>query len=117
MPNIRRNTSLLFLVFFLFYYIGITLFIHTHTIDGRLITHSHPYQSDAQGNPLHSHSCEEITLIHALNQFLGLAIFAFLGLRKLQALHSQKHFLTKTSDKISDIVNLYFSRRGPPLVS
>lgn len=73
-------------MFFISLYVGIwissNLFIHTHEIDGILITHSHPYQS---GN--HGHSASEVSFISAialnaalwqeqnlfLNPFLGIA--------------------------------------------
>ncbi|OUN69018.1 hypothetical protein B5G10_12025 [Barnesiella sp. An55] len=45
-------------------YIGcISLFTHTHVVNGVTIVHSHPYKSDAH----HSHTATEFQLIHVLS--------------------------------------------------
>lgn len=54
------------LLLFLNYVGGITLFPHTHVIDGKIITHSHPYASGSSGHPGHTHSAMAIAAISNL---------------------------------------------------
>lgn len=110
----RRTFSLFFLVFFIFYYLGTVLFIHTHTIDGKLVTHSHPYQSDAQGNPLHTHSTAEFTLIRVLSQFLTLTFFTFFGLKKVFVYLKNKFYSNSEANALSIYPHLIYSLRAPP---
>lgn len=58
---------MLFIVFFLFYYGGTTLFFtHSHYVDGREVTHSHPY-SDSDH---HTHTKTEFQIISTLSNFI-----------------------------------------------
>jgi len=43
-------------ILFIVYYSGTTLFYHTHTENGRSVSHSHPYTSGTPSNPQHSHA-------------------------------------------------------------
>ena len=43
-------------ILFVAYYGSATLFYHTHTENGRSISHSHPYTSGTSSNPQHSHA-------------------------------------------------------------
>ena len=54
------------LMLFLSYQAGTTLFTHAHDIDGRVITHSHPYNSQA-----HSHSDAQIFALGHVSSFTG----------------------------------------------
>lgn len=54
------------LMLFLSYQAGTTLFTHAHVIDGRVITHSHPYNSQA-----HSHSDAQIFALGHVSTFIG----------------------------------------------
>lgn len=55
------------LVLFSTYFLGITLFTHTHVIDNVLVVHSHPY------NPLsdkpHTHTTASLILIEEITHF------------------------------------------------
>lgn len=116
MPTNRRTFSLFFLVFFIFYYLGTVLFIHTHNIDGKVVTHSHPFQSDTQGNPLHTHSTAEITLIRVLNQFLTLSFFAFISIKKIFTYLRNKFHSNRDASILSVFPHLIYSLRGPPVL-
>jgi len=62
--------SFIFLLF-VGYYAGITMFYHTHNVNGQLITHSHPFVHDKSNkSPFesHSHSSSEYSLIQQLNE-------------------------------------------------
>lgn len=56
-------------VIFITYFCNITFFTHSHLINGVTIVHSHPYKTDANGNPDHSHTGIQIQLIHNLSVF------------------------------------------------
>ncbi|MBC8594594.1 hypothetical protein H8744_15390 [Oscillospiraceae bacterium N12] len=57
----------LLIVFFLYYYIGTTAFVHTHYFDKYTVTHSHPYFPGTH----HSHSTAEIETIGLLNMLVA----------------------------------------------
>lgn len=61
----------LLLILFVGYYSSITMFFHTHVIDGHIITHSHPYRHlpvEKSPYPFHSHPSGVITLIQELHK-------------------------------------------------
>lgn len=53
-------------VLFVSYMAGITLFTHSHVVNGVTIVHSHPFKKGSQ----HSHTTVEFQLIHLLNHVL-----------------------------------------------
>jgi hypothetical protein len=72
------------LLLFVSYYSSITLFYHSHFVDGRQITHSHPYiPASDNGSPSHQHTDNEFLLIQMLTHFSSVAavIFFFSMLR------------------------------------
>lgn len=62
-PKLRRITGLFFLLLFIFYTSGNSLFLHTHIVDGTPVTHSHPWKTG------HQHSTAGLLTISLLNQF------------------------------------------------
>ncbi len=50
-------------VLFILYMAGITLFTHSHVVNGVTIVHSHPFKKTAN----HSHTTVEFLLIHHLS--------------------------------------------------
>jgi len=73
---------------FMTYVCFITFFTHVHIVNGVTIVHSHPFKSDANGDPLHEHTGAEIQLIHTLSTFFStglivlLIILGVFGLKK-----------------------------------
>lgn len=62
-----RVFGVLLAALFLSHYAGATLFVHTHnTVDGRPITHSHPYLPSSA----HGHSAAGFAAIEALTHLL-----------------------------------------------
>lgn len=61
-----RLLSVFMLILFLSYQASTTLFTHAHDIDGRVITHSHPYNSEA-----HSHSDAQVFALNHVSSFVG----------------------------------------------
>ncbi|MBQ2421534.1 MAG: hypothetical protein II285_00975 [Flavobacteriales bacterium] len=65
---IKKITAWIFLGAFCLNFIGASLFVHTHIINGVRIVHSHFYDGDGTADaPFHTHSEREITLIHHLS--------------------------------------------------
>lgn len=52
-------------ILFISYLAGITLFTHSHVVNGVTIVHSHPFKKGSE----HSHTAVEFQLIHDLNHF------------------------------------------------
>ncbi|MCI1648094.1 MAG: hypothetical protein LKI39_02780 [Bacteroides sp.] len=63
--NIFRS---LWVLLFVYYYIGNTAFIHTHVFNNEVITHSHPFIPGAH----HTHANGEIATIAFFNAMLAL---------------------------------------------
>ena len=58
------RVKLILPVFFIAYILNVSLFLHTHIVNGVTIVHSHPW-SDAN----HHHSSAQFQLIHLLSHF------------------------------------------------
>lgn len=75
--NIRGLLVALFTLLFVACYANATLFVHTHIIDGQVITHSHIYTSghadsdcsDTQDDDM-AHAPEQVALISFLNHLV-----------------------------------------------
>lgn len=68
MNSQRQNLlkTLLLLALFMSYQASVTLFVHTHVVDGVAVAHSHPFTSSN-----HSHSSSQIVAIGQLSTFNG----------------------------------------------
>ena len=65
--RVNKIIRYFFLLLFLAYYASVTLFTHTHIIDGITIVHSHPYKSGTGKNPVnHQHTTNGFGLIQLL---------------------------------------------------
>ncbi|MGC9472516.1 MAG: hypothetical protein ACP5D1_13365 [Bacteroidales bacterium] len=77
--NQLRHRTLAWLLFALFtaYYSGITLFTHTHKVNGITVTHSHPvHPFSGKEKTGHQHTSQEYEIIEHLSFFLStIAIF------------------------------------------
>ena len=63
--------KLMSLLLFMSYYISITMFYHSHNVNGQIITHSHLYNHDKTNkNPYesHSHTSSQYNVIQHLNE-------------------------------------------------
>lgn len=58
-----------FPIFFLIYFGNITLFTHSHIMNGVTIVHSHPFKKDNADQPAHQHTPAQFQLIHQLSSF------------------------------------------------
>jgi hypothetical protein len=51
-----------------------SLFVHTHTVNGRTVTHSHPYSGNPQ-NPGHGHTAAGFAIIALLSAMVMMAVW------------------------------------------
>lgn len=59
--------AVLLLALLMTYKVAVTMFVHTHNVDGTMVAHSHPFT-----NSNHSHSSSQILVIGQLSSFNGL---------------------------------------------
>ena len=64
-------------VLFISYMAGITLFTHSHVVNGVTIVHSHPFKKDSP----HSHTTVEFQLIHLLNHVVTFSLLLVCSIR------------------------------------
>ena len=97
-------------VLFISYMAGITLFTHSHVVNGGTIVHSHPFKKDSP----HSHTTVEFQLIHLLNHVVttGAGIF-FLSLQFIACLLYTLSWRPDRAGYCSSVVGVV-SLRAPP---
>jgi len=98
----------LFIVLFLFYYGGTTIFFtHTHYLDGREITHTHPYLPSDE----HTHTATEFSIICSLSNFvfiIGFLAFTFIiNISKIIYVHRNINLI------IQKVIE-HYDLRAPP---
>ncbi len=112
------------LVLFIGYYGSITLFTHTHIVNGVVITHSHPYnffkcEKNEQGEriPLHHHTKNEYVLIHTLSHFLTIVFFFSTGIKAVEKVLVK--YILKKVDPVFLHFHFLFANgfRAPPLIA
>ena len=111
MRHAKHGLVFLFLLLFMGYYGGITLFPHVHDINGQRIVHSHPY-AGTSSHPGHQHSTQQLQLLQWLSllTWVGVAFFVGLFLCGYRRIH---HAVTAPF-----IRNQYpdaYRLRGPPV--
>jgi hypothetical protein len=104
------------LILFLWYYVSITLFTHTHTVNGVLIVHSHLYNPFSGNKPVnHQHSANGFVLIQLLSHFLTTVTF-FGFLFEVYQTDLRKYILKKNDGNFSGLFFLCSNGlRAPPL--
>lgn len=99
---------------FIFYFGSISLFKHTHQINGTYYVHSHPFNTDANGLPLkHQHTKSELFVLEILSSLLliGTAILSLhIIYRKLTAF-----VLSQNSTFQLNAFHLFKLLRAPPI--
>lgn len=63
--------SLFLIIVLLHYFVGTSCFFHTHEFQAHVITHSHPYKTQQDNKPKHTHTAHELELISILDQSLS----------------------------------------------
>lgn len=100
-------------ILFIAYACSVSFFYHVHIVDGVTIVHSHPYSSDADGNPGHEHTTSQLQLISVLSSFVvfsSIFIAIFIGLTAPYF----KRFYFETKNFSYQNLHLYLSRLRPP---
>ena len=108
----RKIFTIIGLLLFSCYYAGTTFFIHTHTIDGEQIVHSH-FSFCGDGSS-HTHTKAEIKLIATLSSFAMVLVAAF-ALREVDRKLLGKIVLPILTRK-SSFAHRCASLRAPPVV-
>ncbi len=71
MKGKRIFLAQLMLGLFLVYFVGISLFSHSHVINGVTIVHSHPFSKQNDQTADKSHSDNELIIIASLSDYLS----------------------------------------------
>jgi hypothetical protein len=97
-------------------FLGSTVFFnHTHTIDSKIIVHSHPFKTDGNGRPFHNHNDTGYLLVLLLNNFIASIALTFAVASVI---------LVLAEELLSKTINIFVFRvcrdslflRGPPPV-
>lgn len=108
--GLKRHIASFLLWLFISYTAGITLFYHSHVINGVTIVHSHPFNKDSG----HTHTSIELDIIHQLNHFVSssptLPAFSMLFISLFAVLLVAVPTLTNYTTPYFGI----YARRGPP---
>lgn len=104
------------LILFLGYYGSITLFTHTHILNGVTIVHSHPFNSGTEKNPIkHQHTANGFLLIQFLSHFLTTVSFLTFSIGILKAV-LRKYILQKNDENLFNRICICSNGlRAPPL--
>ncbi len=111
----KVKTILVYSLLLLFtgYYGSISFFYHSHIILGDTIVHSHPYKSDNNGNPLHSHSEKGYMTIQMLSFFPAYSILIIYAFRNNATVIYE--LITTTSEGAeNNALHYSYSLRAPP---
>lgn len=109
----RRILSAALLLLLASYFASATLFIHTHSIDGEQIVHSHI--SFGGNGSSHSHTKAEINLIANLTSFV-VVVVAALALKRVDRRLLDVITTPEIARKSSSVAR-YISLRAPPIVA
>jgi len=104
------------LILFIGYYGSITLYTHTHILNGVTIVHSHPFNSGTQKNPIkHQHTANGFLLIQFLSHFLTTVSFLTFSIGVLKAV-LRKYILQKNDENLFNRICICSNElRAPPL--
>lgn len=102
------TVKLLLPLLFIAYSGSITLFPHSHIIDGCKIVHSHPFAKE------HSHDGTEAETIQQLSLFHTDGTIVFPMVPELFASVSEPVAVPRVTDGFSSVLIHYETRRGPP---
>ena len=87
----------------------LSLCLHTHVVDTKVITHSHPYKTSS-----HTHSGVEIVLIKSLSDFTALTSGENADIAPYFSLFCE--FLTPSSLHVESFFLTLSSLRAPPVI-
>jgi len=113
---VKRLFSCFLLTIFLGFYASITLFSHTHIINGVTIVHSHAYKTGKDGKPIsHNHSEKEYSLIQLLSNITTTFATGFVVLGIILLLLYRIIVLNNDDNYLNLSGNCTYSLRAPPV--
>ena len=87
----------------------LSLCLHTHVVDSKVVTHSHPYKTSS-----HTHSGVEIVLIKSLSDFTALISGENVDVTPYFSLFCE--FFTPSSLHVESFFLTLSSLRAPPVI-
>ena len=115
MIKIKKIVSFFFVVLFISYYAGATLFSHEHIISGATILHSHFHTNSHHDTKNGGHTENSINLIAQISHFEYLDFLGYCIIQPLQMpLYEIKFVETPQWITLIHLENL--SLRAPPIV-
>ncbi len=117
MKQFNKNIfGFLLLLLFLEYYGSITLFTHTHIVDGVSIVHSHPYNPFPAEKPdNHQHSKNGFINIHLLSHFSSTDPFITFSILVFNEI-LRKSIIQMNDENFSSLISVSSNGlRAPPL--
>lgn len=109
---LKRLLGVFMLTLFVGYLSSVTLFYHSHNIDGRVITHSHPYHS-APDTGGHTHSQNGMNTMAQLS--LIVMLLAVTGVVPRPFFVELFSVVLPIGDKVSNLLPVLPSLRAPPV--
>lgn len=115
MDKIKKIISIFLLIVFVGYYGNVTLFSHTHIINGVTIVHSHIHKNSHNDTKSGGHTQHDITLIAQISHFEYIDFSCNCVLKPIQLpLYENKSVETSHRTLSTHFQNI--SLRAPPLV-
>lgn len=115
MVRIKQIVSVFFVALFMSYYASTTFFLHTHTISGATIVHSHLHTDSHHDTKNGGHTQNEITLIAQISHFEFIDFSCSFILQTPQLSFYENKF-AETIHWINSIHLKNTSLRAPPIV-
>ena len=106
----RGVFAVIFLTLFLFLWSSSNLFYHSHVVDNKTITHSHPYSTSE-----HTHNILEIQLINLFSFDLALLLVFCLLFVPIE--FGYNRIVLSKNHLVYNFVGALFSLRAPPAIS
>jgi hypothetical protein len=107
--KIQRFVGVFMTLLMVGYLACLSLCLHTHVVDNKVFTHSHPYKTSS-----HTHSGVEIVLIKSLSDFTALISDENADITPYFALFCE--FLTPSSLHVESFFLTLSSLRAPPVI-
>ena len=111
----RKIIGALFTTLFVTYYASVTIFSHTHIIEGEVITHSHIHPESHHDTLSGNHTRECITMIAKISSFHYIDFSRTFVLIPVQSLLQEKT-IAETTYCVEPIYFKILSLRAPPIV-
>lgn len=117
----RRQSIKFFKIFFpilfIWYAGSVSVFIHSHVVNGVTIVHSHPFDKDSKIPGHHHKNASDVQFIHSLSHIQIAHSLLFIVLFGLFFLKPIKILIRPEFEVIKKIKDRTISLRAPPLAN